>query len=73
MRYATSTRPRGAGASVVPAAVDAPGTRSIRFGDVWFHMTDAPDWDGPATAARATGTTLKPLPHVSPSRAPRQK
>lgn len=44
------------------------GTQSIRFGDVWFHMTDEPRWGGLAKAARRSGAALKRLSHSTPRR-----
>lgn len=64
MRYATSP----ASADVEPPKTGDPavGTRSIRFGDILFHLTGEPRWDGLAKSARQQGAALKRLPHDTP-------
>ena len=64
MRYAVS--PISAAAERPQTADFDPGTRSIRFGDVLFHMTEQPRWGGLAKAARGAGAALKRLSHATP-------
>jgi hypothetical protein len=67
MRYAISPVPDIVERSARTRAVS--DTRSIRFGDVLFHMTEAPRWDGLAAAARGANGALRRLPHAtSPGR-----
>jgi len=66
MRYSIS--PVSAAAERTETADPDSGTQSIRFGDVWFHMTDEPRWGGLAKAARRSGAALKRLSHSTPRR-----
>jgi hypothetical protein len=64
MRYATS--PVSAVAEKLETVHSDSGTRSIRFGDVLFHMSEEPRWGGLAKAARRSGAALKRLSHSTP-------
>ena len=64
MRYAIS--PVSAIAKKPKQVPSDSGTKSIRFGDVLFHMTEGPRWSGLAKAARGSGGALKALSHSTP-------